>query len=325
MDSRKLDHVIRELGTYSGPKRPGPTSTFVACPFHQENTPSGRVFHAPTTKSPGFFKCYGCGKTAPWDEVAPKLGLKPYQWAKPSEQYAYALRSRDQVDERKLVFYALPADKVWRHIKTNFLLKVVKARMCRVLYPDGVRSQKMLYFPVMVKSELRGYIRARMKKVDGKPSYLNAPGPWSHDYGLFLYDQAVALMERKGWSSIVLVEGPRDALRLLSMGIPAIAILGTQSWSQRKSQLIEMTGATTIILAMDGDDAGLDAVQLIRPLLETMVKIKVFDLTSKDSPYWQFRDDDHPSKAAKAADVTLWDPGNMPERKVNQLRTLCES
>ena len=307
MDNRKLEHVIRELGMYSGPKKTASKdSTFVNCPFHSENTPSGRIFHGTSTRSPGFFKCYGCGKTAPWDEVAPKLGLKPYQWAPPSVQYAHALRKREEEDGRKVVFYPLPADKVWREIKTNFLLEVVKARMCRVIYPDGIRSKKMLYFPVMVKGEKRGFIRARMKKdPNGKPSYLNSPGPWSHDYGLFLYDQAVALMLELGLKTIVLCEGPRDALRLQTLGIPAIAILGTMSWSKRKSQLIEMTGASLVILAMDGDDAGLSAIALIQPLLQTMVKVKVFDLTGKDSPYWKFRNEDEPTKAAKAKGVEL--------------------
>jgi len=326
MDSRKLEHVIRELGHYSGPKKRGSgDTTFVSCPFHSENTPSGRIFHSQSTKSPGFFKCYGCGKTAPWDEVAPMLGLKAYKWAPPSEQYAHTLRERRQdPGEVKLVFYPLPAGKVWREIKTDFLLEVVKARMCRAIYDDGIRSAKMLYFPVMVKGELRGYIRARTRKdKNGKPSYLNSRGGWSHDYGLFLYDQAVALMNKLGLKTIVLCEGPRDALRLQTLGIPAISILGTQSWSTRKSQLIEMTGAERIVLAFDGDDAGIKATELAQPTLETMVKVVVFDLCGKDSPYWPYRDEEEPTKAAKAAGVDLWDPGNMPMKKVKQLRALC--
>lgn len=323
MDQRKLDHVLRELSHYSGKKKPGPGSTFVACPFHSENTPSGRIFHAPDTRSPGYFRCYGCGKKAQWDELAPKLGLKPYQWAPPTDQYAYALRAREETKDRKLVFYPLPGGKVWRQIRTDFLL-TIGARMCRVIYPDGVRSQKMLYFPVMVKGELRGYIRARTRKVADKPSYLNAPGDWSHDYGLFLYDQAVALMLKLGLTTIVLCEGPRDALRLQTLGIPAIAILGTQSWSKRKSQMIELTGATRVVLAMDGDDAGLAAIELIKPLLHQMVQqVRVLNLTGKDSPYWKFRNEDEPSKAAKARGVDLWDPGNMPIEKVEELRSLC--
>jgi 5S rRNA maturation endonuclease (ribonuclease M5) len=320
MDSRKLDHVIRELNQYSGPKKSaGSESTFVLCPFHSENTPSGRIFHSQSTKSPGYFRCYGCGKKAPWDEVAPKLGLKPYQWAKPSVQYAYALRKRDEQVVRKLKFCPLPANKVWRGIKTNFLLRF-GAQMCIALYDDGIKSAKMLYFPVMVKSELRGYIRARVRKVEDKPSYLNAPGPWSHDYGLFMYDYAVDLMIRLGLKTIVLCEGPRDAIRLNSLRIPAIAILGTTSWSKRKSQLVEMTGAKVVILAFDGDDAGLKAIELVQPELESMIKVKIFDLTAEDSPYWPYRDEDEPSKAAKAAGVDLWDPGNMPIRKVKELR-----
>lgn len=322
MDSRKLDHVKQELGHYSGLKKQvGSGSHFVLCPYHSERTPSGRIFHSDSTRSPGFFRCYGCGKKAPWDEVAPLLGLKPYKWTKPVDQYASIQKKEESKTEREIEFSDLQEGKVWRGIKTSFLVQVVGAQMCRVVYDTGFKSQKMLFFPVMVKGRSRGYIRARLKKVDDKPSYLNAPGPWSHDYGLFLYDQAVALMESRGWTTLVLVEGPRDALRLLSMGIPAIAILGTQSWSKRKSQLVELTGAKTVVLCMDGDDAGLDAIRLIRPLLSTMVRTRFFDLTGPDSPYWQFRRKDEPTKAAKASGVDLWDPASMPIKKVKELRS----
>jgi len=323
MDQRKLDHVIQQLDYFGGPKkRLNSASTFVACPFHSERTPSFRVFHSSTSNSPGYGKCYGCGQVATWDELAPKLGLKPYTWAKPVTQYAAPLRAKDETpEEAVLKFSPIPKGKVWRQIKTNFLVSL-GCKKVRVLY-DGFRpGPVMLYFPVMIKGEERGYIRARLKKVDGKPSYLNKSGGWSKDYGLFLYDQAVALMHEKGIKTLVLVEGPRDALRLMSLGIPAIAILGTQSWSKRKSRMIELTGARRVVLCMDGDDAGLAAIELIKPLLVDYVRVRTFSLTGPDSPYWRYRNEDEPTKAMKAAGSEGWDPGNMPLKKVKELKAL---
>jgi len=40
----------------------------------------------------------------------------------------------------------------------------------------------------------------------------------------------------------------------------------------------------------------------------------------KGSPYRQFKDEDEPSKAAKAAGINLWDPGNCPESVVERVR-----
>lgn len=324
MDQRKLDHVIQQLDRYSGPKkRLNASSTFVSCPFHSERTPSGRVFHSATSENPGYFKCYGCGQTGNWDEVAPKLGLSPYKWSKPVKQYAVPLRPADaEPDEPDLKFSSIPKGKVWRQIKTDFLISL-GCKKVRVIY-DGFRpGPVMLYLPVMVKGRERGFIRARLKKVDGKPSYLNKSGGWSKDYGLFLYDQAVALMHESGIKTLALVEGPRDALRLMSIGIPAIAILGTQSWSKRKSRMIELTGARRVVLCMDGDDAGLAAIELIKPLLVDLIRVRTFSLTGPDSPYWHYRSEDEPTKTMKAKGIESWDPGNMPLKKVKELKAVC--
>lgn len=321
---RKLDHVMQELDHYVGKKKKvNANSTFILCPFHSENTPSGRVFHSSSSNSPGYFKCYGCGHAVPWNELAPLIGLKPYTWTKPKQQFARPLPTREEEEQkRKLRFRhrAIPAGKIWRQIKTDTLIKIGATR---VTIP-GSNAPTMLFFPVMVKGKQRGYIRARMRKVEDEPSYLNAGGGWSKDFGLFLYDQAVKLMHELGIQTIVLVEGPRDALRLFELGIPAIAILGTMSWSARKSRIVEMTGAKTVVLAFDGDDAGKKAYALIQPQLEGLVETVKFDLCAKDSPYWPYRNEDEPTKSAKAAGVSLWDPGNMPMNKVRQLKRLLK-
>lgn len=316
MELRRLDFILNQLDRYTGQKKRVGDSTFVTCPYHSERTPSFRIFHSSASKSPGFGKCYGCGQTAKWDELAPKLGLQPFTYVPPTQQFARPILREEKEGSPKVTYtYSrLPEGKSWRGISTA-LLHDLGGKKALSSY-----GKVFIYLPVFIKGNLRGHITARMKKEDGRPSYINSSGKWSERYGLFPYDHAV----RNRPKVVVLVEGPRDALRLLSYGIPAIAILGTQSWSETKSKLVEMTGAETVILAFDGDDAGLRAIELVRPLLSKLVKVKVFSLTAEDSPYWEFKDDDEPSKAAKQQGVELWDPCSMPLKKVKDLKALID-
>ncbi len=311
----KLAYVIAQLSTYAGAKKVvNSGSTFVSCPYHNESTPSFRIFHSPATKSPGYGKCYGCGAAHPWDEFAEKIGLKPIAYSKPTEMFASSLRIREDLKPEKLEFSDLPANKVWRGIKTNFLVEV-GAKKCVTEW-----GTPFVYLPVLARQRLRGYIKARMRKEADKPSYINSKGNWSQDSGLFLYDYAL----RNQPKAVVLVEGPRDGLRLNYLGLPTISILGTQSWSARKSRLLELSGVEYAVICMDGDDAGIEATKKIRDHLATFVKTETFSLCDADSPYHAVRNEDEPSKAAKAQGVTLWDPGNMPLRKVKELKTFVE-
>lgn len=310
----KLAYVIAQLATYAGAKKTLAGSTLVLCPYHNEATPSFRIFHSPATKSPGYGKCYGCGASHKWDEFADKLGLKPIAYSKPTEMFTSSLRIKEDVEQEELKFFELPENKTWRGIKTNFL-REVGAKRCVTQW-----GTSFVYLPVMARQRLRGYVKARMRKEEDKPSYINSKGSWSQDAGLFLYDYAV----REQPSYVVLVEGPRDGLRLNYLGIPTMSILGTQSWSAKKSRLLELSGVTTVVLCMDGDDAGIAADTKITEHLTSFVKVRTFSLHGKDSPYYAFRNEDEPSKAAKAKGVTLWDPGNMPLRKVRELKAFVE-
>ena len=120
-------------------------------------------------------------------------------------------------------------------------------------------------FRIVIRGKQRGYIKAQIEKPKDKaiPSYINSSGSWSLKYGLFPYDFATQMMKAKELSTLVLVEGPRDALRLLKYGIPAMCIMGTQSWGAAKLRLLEFTSATRIVLMMDGDLAGRKATRMI--------------------------------------------------------------
>lgn len=327
----KLDFVRVQLQQYSGPKREMGSSTFVICPFHSEKTPSARIFVGEDTKNPGFLKCYGCGGSGSWDKIAPLLGLKPYKKGKPEVEYANLnLLPSEDVDERtsddsnfvmeKMTFKDLPKGKKWRGIKTSLLIKM-GAKICQIDSKEYGLLKPRLWLPVHINGELRGYIKARFRKDPDYPSYINAKGPWSRTHGLFPFDPAIELMRELDSKTVVLVEGQRDALRLIEAGIPAMCILGTQSWSDTKAKLLELAGVRRLILLLDGDCAGREATKLLKPKIETMFKVVALKLWSMEgSPYVQFKDEEYPSKAAKKADVTLWDPGCMPEWIIKRIK-----
>ena len=298
-----------------GARRSGSSFTMIVCPYHPDRSPSGRLSHGPHSRSPGFFSCYACGVTAPWDEVAPRLGLKPFRWSPPEVQTSVQILKPTQVQE-ELVFSPLPPSRYWRGIPTDLLIKL-GARLSR---PAWAKSN-MLYLPVVARGNLRGFIQAQLRKKPGSPSYLNSKGAWSEDGGLFPYDYAT----RENPRTIVLVEGPRDALSLLANGIPAIAILGTHSWSQKKNQLLELSGADNIVLCMDGDRAGIEATKMLAPKLRTMFSTHVFDLAGSDSPFYPFRASTDPSADAREHGVEFWDPATLPRAKIDELRVFIQN
>lgn len=289
---------VREL-TQRAPGRKMVTSNrvFIVCPYHKDTQPSGSI--SIDLSKPGLlgqYRCWGCGTVKTWNEIATDLGMTvvdsnqktPSKVPKydlselkqqmlgarakyngtyvaptkfKSEEYGVAADSDDP-----LTLFDLAED--WRRFKCDFL----KSLGAKLAYHDA-SGYFYLRFPVLVRGKEVGYFRAQVKKVKNFPSYLNAPGEWSKRFGLFLYDQSVALAKRLEVSTIVVVEGPRDALRLYRDGIPAVAILGTKSWSNSKRALLE-TQFKRVILMLDGDDAGKKATQEILDSFRNRVTIR---------------------------------------------------
>ena len=87
----KLEFVKSQCRTLPGAKF-HEDYTMIRCPFHSDKNPSGRINHSVYSRSPGFFKCYGCGATATWNELAPLIGCTPFK-SKPAVRGA-TIKSR---------------------------------------------------------------------------------------------------------------------------------------------------------------------------------------------------------------------------------------
>lgn len=334
------DLVKSEISKLPSIKRSGSSYTFILCPYHQEKTPSGRILHHPDGRGMGNFKCYSCGQTASWNELARVLGLQTYGKAAARQDSLQVPKSNlDDYDSKflggldpaheDLKLYDLSNEKAilrsglnptnkWRGFRLDFL-KSLDIKLAKVV--DTGRYY--LYLPITIRGDTKGYIKAQLQKPKNKeiPSYINSKGGWSLKYGLFPYDQAVALMKEKSLSTIVLVEGPRDALRLIRFSIPAVCIMGTHSWSKSKLRQLEFSGASRIVLMMDGDKAGRAATRLIQTgkdpngnqrtaRLDSIFTVKVVRLWNADK--------------MSGSNETKYDPGNCPTDYLVKVKNLLK-
>lgn len=278
-----------------GSKRQG-EYLLIRCPFHNDHNPSCSV--KMTAPYKGVFRCFSCGSKGGFRKLAEKLGLDVNAEATPrldAEAYADMFQMDSlQDDEDVRATYPLSdknartlgIEKGWRGFSLDFLREVIGAL---------VVDSRTLYFPVMVNGKEEGYIRAFVSKRDGYPSYLNKRGTWSRDKGLFLFDQA----RSRSPNTVILTEGPRDAARLMrDANLPAVAILGTNSWSEGKLRKLVLSGVTEIIICMDGDEAGKNASETIKDSIEGYCGVHDFKL-------WEWEGE--------------YDPCNMPDKLLNKL------
>lgn len=330
LDRRLLAQAIEnELRKVEG-HRSHKGYVIVRCPFHDDRTPSARVRTDPNAKGMGRLWCWACRKSWKWNDFAPQLGLQEMDLkgfvtnkAQPlgSEIYDRLLLGVDENEPTKAeeptrdgLFPIRPGraqtlglhDLSWRGFDLEWLSNDIRARFWYRRYPNSEKYDWWIWFPVLVNGKREGWIRGRLHKKEGAVSYFNKGGPWSKTHGLFPYDQAVALMHERNWISMVLVEGPRDALRLLRDGIPACAILGTSSWSKQKAHLLDLAGVENLILMMDGDRAGREATEFLEEQVRDQFNLRVIRL-------W---------KTAERLGKDKIDPCELPDSYVERLRKM---
>lgn len=312
----QLSIIKSALAGYSGKKIQSSYYTMICCPYHEDSTPSGQIYHGDATKVLGYYKCLGCGARRTWNQLAKDMGWQTFSGVKPEDRFASAVSELTaDADDNSAEFELsdLPRNKFWRTFSTNYLAKIG----CQLgTYPSG---RRFVYLPVIVGGRERGYIRAALRKRPDAPSYLNKKGNWSKKYGLFPFDTAIKLMRKLDSRTVVLVEGPRDALRLLSHRIPAMSILGTQTWTSNKARLLELHGVRRCLLMFDGDPAGIKASERIEPDVAELMKVHDLQLWDMPgSPYRKWKNLEEQQR--KETKGELWDPGNCPIKVLNKIR-----
>lgn len=319
-------HIAAQLSLLPQNRKMGNgKASLICCPFHQDASPSMRVYYRS-----GIADCFACKQKWTFDEVAQATGLEPYvrDPMKPLKS-SVLMTNLPEPDDNPLEIFdrerlkdyrnaPLPRDKWWRGIPTNLLI----ACKCKLMIHKkwGYRS---IFMPTLINGELRGWTDARMKKVADKPSYIHAGGPWSKLDGLFPYDFAISMMKRSGTRKMVVVEGQRDALRLLMNRIPAMCMFGTNSWTDNKAILLDAGGVDHLIPMMDGDDAGIGANDVIVESATKFMEVTPIRLwKTPGNPYPEY------AAAVKAGNdelaarlkKTLWDPGGCPQELIDKLK-----
>lgn len=280
LDARST--IIEALSTVHGPKKRNGDTVFIVCPFHGDTDPSLGVHVGDGHKVPlGTFNCFGCPESGHWNKLARQLDLpkiKDWQMFTGTSNDALVEQAREMLKSNSLEDQAYSKDKLCELAKTNEAIdwpiyqdwrgypgKLIR-KMRGLYFNDPAKDELMLLFPVIVNNKLRGGVKAMLEKPKKGLSYLTTDGSWAKKYGLFGFDFAKKIMKKKGYRFVIVVEGPRDCLRLLKAGLPAVAILGSQNYSEKKMMLL--TNITSdldrIYVLPDNDGAGKSMAKLVK-------------------------------------------------------------
>lgn len=285
-ESEALRIVQREVQRLHISKQYSGSHVKICCPYHHETVPSCSIHIGHDSVVPiGYFHCFGCGVKGHWNQLAKTLDLEKIA----SHQFQGTRVGKVDLRsiKRKLFHTGTTLDDFAQYYGDGLLFtfkdpewrRVTRATMqavdAKVIF-DSKEETTSLLLPVWVNGHLEGAVRARMRKKRGALSYVTSEGPWVKNKGLFPFDHVRTLIQdNKG---IALVEGPRDALALIDKGIPALAVLGAKNWGREKRDLLLSLEAPKIVLAFDGDQAGVAASNDVWRSLKGLARVSVLKL-----------------------------------------------
>ena len=320
--------VLDGLERIPGFKRATNDNINIICPFHiGDSVPSCGVYIVPDGKVPvGYYYCFGCGAKGHWNDLAERFNLAGFEErdTKVTESQYYSQEAQKAVrkllGDNKLTMpfgTEFTKDK-WRGIKGD-TVRSVGAVYAIDRWNDQLEA--CIYLPVNMNESLSAVVKAYMTKRKGKLSYVTIGGSDVKDRSLFPYDYVSGMLDTGKYSRVAIVEGPRDALKLIDYDIPALAILGTNNWSDSKKSwvlgLCELNEVKPVVI-MDADKVNTIKVG---PGQKAQMNI-VNSLASKMG-------------ANQVDQVTLWtharklgvdnmDPASMPKSLKHKLAGLCQ-
>jgi len=258
-----------------------------------------------------------CPESGNWNKLADKLGLRKIKkWQEKqestilevtAEEEQEMLGSKTSKDFAKSLQVEIITDwnpnRIWR----GFSGKLIK-KLEGKLAINNKDNEPVLLFPVKIAKQTVGYVKALIEKKPGQLSYISSKGPWTRDKGLFPFDYIKKKARVKHY--IVLVEGPRDALRLITAGIPALAVFGVQNFSSKKANLVSSIGVDQVYLMSDNDPAGdvlyTKAKESFKKVGIKLIRIKL------------------PKKKDKRGKIIKMDPCNAPEELISKLKRMLK-
>lgn len=285
--------VVQALRAARVPFQESRSILHLLCPFHKDKeTPSLVIY---TNKSPVNFYCFGCRRHGTWNDLAPVIaaGELASDWDDPEAASNLLAEIRRLFPDTP----ALPPDaRPWTSGAWRGMSEISLAQVRSRWWYDEIDSVRRILWPVWdVHAELMGWVARDIDNLKGSPrKYRNMPGMKALGT---LWPLPTDGDEPE--TTVVLVEGILDALRLLNAGIPALAALGGGWGQDRTSLLTGYLAAERVVLAFDGDPAGQGAAR------------KVYG---------------HLKRYFGAQNIWLWewpdgaDPGDAPQEEVDALR-----
>lgn len=243
----------------------------VCCPHpdHDDSSPSCGVYMRRDGRaSLGFYNCLGCGKRGSWNAFAEVAGLPTIREWDSKEKRVGEVVSADE-EEKLLGNQGLTVRRIlkimrceeaqpwpenipWRGFK-GALLNLVGGMIINDYYNDSIAA----LFPIKITGKVRGAVKAIYeKKTKDQLGYITMSGEWVNSFGLFPFEFTKRMIQRNGFNFVILVEGPRDALRLIKLGIPAIAVLGANTIGKSKALYITSLDVETYYVMPDNDRGG---------------------------------------------------------------------
>jgi len=276
--------VMRALQRARIPYREGGRRlVHIWCPFHQDReTPSLVIY---TNESPPSWYCFGCRAHGTWESLAEAIraGKLDKDWEDPKA-------GRNLLEDLKglvsLEPCLPPLTRPWQDGDYREFSGTTLARIQSRWWYDEIDRVRRLVWPVWdMGGDLVGWVGRDLDNLEGSErKYRNMP---HMEAVTTLYP--LPLDHKYPERTVILVEGITDALRLLQLGLPALAILGT-AWSRTRTWLLHLLSIHRVVLAFDPDDAGEEAKQKIgRQLSREFGSENVFE--------WEWPDGKDPGEA----------------------------
>ncbi len=271
-------------------------SLWICCPHPEhgkrDRTPSLKFNLDQNAPVPiGFSYCFGCGQKMPWNAFAEKFKL-PERLKDTDLERTEVSNVRNKIrriyaksDAQAPTLEGIALDSWgvsalhdvhddWRDISARLLQRIgAKLGVSRSAETSQNLAETSLFLPVNVNQSTVGVVKARMLAIKGAPSYYNSVGEWSKTSGLFPFDYTIDRMTKWGTRTLVISEGPRDALNGLAHKIPVVSILGVKLWTERKRNLILSRDVEKVILAFDGDSPGIKATKALYEAFDGYVDV----------------------------------------------------